>query len=34
VKNDRVFEFGGETFRIDFYSAMYMLDTIEEYFRA
>ncbi|MCJ7858895.1 Fe2+-enterobactin ABC transporter substrate-binding protein [Corynebacterium kalidii] len=34
VTHDRVFEFGGETFRIDFYSAMSMLDTIEDYFRA
>ncbi|WP_420098780.1 Fe2+-enterobactin ABC transporter substrate-binding protein [Corynebacterium sp.] len=33
VENDRIFEFGGETFRIDFYSAMYMLDKIEEYFQ-
>lgn len=32
VENDRVFEFGAETFRIDFYSAMAMLDQIEEYF--
>ncbi|MGN0097403.1 MAG: Fe2+-enterobactin ABC transporter substrate-binding protein [Corynebacterium sp.] len=33
VKNDRIFEFGAETFRIDFYSAMLMLDQIEEYFK-
>lgn len=33
VENDRVFEFGAETFRIDFYSAMSMLDQIEEYFK-
>lgn len=32
VENDRIFEFGAETFRIDFYSAMLMLDQIEEYF--
>ena len=32
VENDRVFEFGAETFRIDFYSAMLMLDAIEEFF--
>ncbi|WP_312981520.1 Fe2+-enterobactin ABC transporter substrate-binding protein [Corynebacterium sp.] len=33
VENDRIFEFGAETFRIDFYSAMLMLDQIEEYFK-
>ncbi|HIW91074.1 MAG TPA: Fe2+-enterobactin ABC transporter substrate-binding protein [Candidatus Corynebacterium avicola] len=32
VENDRVYEFGAETFRIDFYSAMAMLDSIEEFF--
>ncbi|MGP9722703.1 Fe2+-enterobactin ABC transporter substrate-binding protein [Corynebacterium sp. AOP40-9SA-29] len=32
VENDRIFEFSAETFRIDYYSAMVMLDQIEEYF--
>lgn len=32
VENDRIFEFSAETFRIDYYSAMLMLDQIEEYF--
>ncbi|MGO1274528.1 MAG: ABC transporter substrate-binding protein, partial [Corynebacterium variabile] len=32
IKNDRVFELGASAFRIDYFSAMEILDQIEEYF--
>ncbi|WP_394287446.1 Fe2+-enterobactin ABC transporter substrate-binding protein [Corynebacterium variabile] len=32
IKNDRVYELGASAFRIDYFSAMEILDQIEEYF--